>query len=76
MKSYINNQGKKVIIREMPDPYLLNSYYYCRKRIRVLKKATKSLPKNEVKIYIEDTENREQSLLTEIKRRKLTIKPT
>ena len=34
---YINNKGKMVVIAEMVDAYLLNSYAYFKKRLELLK---------------------------------------
>lgn len=37
VKSYLNNKGQVVIIAEMVDAYLLNSYAYYKKRMEAAK---------------------------------------
>ena len=37
IKSYLNNKGKEVVIIDMVDAYLLNSYAYYKKRAELIK---------------------------------------
>ena len=36
MKSYINKEGKEVVIAEMPDAYLINSYTKYKKNVMLI----------------------------------------
>lgn len=65
MKSYINNKGVVVVIAEMPDAYLLNSYTYYKKRLELLK------PDSFMSDYDVEIANRAKALKAEIERRKL-----
>lgn len=65
IKKYLNNKGKVVIIAEMPDAYLLNSYAYYKKRMEV---AQSEGFMNEYDVELSD---RVEALKAEIDRRKL-----
>ena len=65
MKSYINNKGKIVIIKDMPDAYLLNSYAYHKKRAEAVKSESF------MSEYDIELQRRIEALRTEIMRRKL-----
>jgi hypothetical protein len=73
MDSYISNSGKKVIIREMASPYLLNSYSYYNNRLEIMKKQ---LYKNkQILDYFDRLQNQVDSLWSEIERRNLLPTP-
>ena len=63
--SYINNKGRVVIIVEMVDAYLLNSYAYYKKRLELIK-AEAFMSEYDVGLL-----NRVEALKREIDRRKL-----
>ena len=43
---YIGNSGDKVVIANMPDSYLLNSYVKYKKRVELLEKAESKFSKS------------------------------
>lgn len=65
LNSYLNNKGKVVVISEMVDAYLLNSYAYYKKRLESSK--TESFMSE----YDIDLLDRVKSLKAEIDKRKL-----
>lgn len=62
---YLNNKGQVVVIAEMVDAYLLNSYAYYKKRTEVLK--TESFMSE----YDVELAERVKALKAEIDKRKL-----
>lgn len=71
MKSYINKEGKEVVIAEMPDAYLINSYAKQKKRFDDLKKRLEDNPSLAVMIsqQMADIENLVLNLKAEVNKR-------
>lgn len=65
ISKYLNNKGEVVVIAEMVDAYLLNSYSYYKKRMDAVKQE--SFMSN----YDIELAERVKSLKAEILRRKL-----
>lgn len=70
---YVNNAGKTIIIKNMPGPYLLNSYGYYKKRLDLMDEQfgnNKNIAKyrDKVKIQVD-------SLWAEIQERNLLPTP-
>lgn len=65
IKSYLNNKGKVVVIKDMVDAYLLNSYAYYKKRMEVAKQESF------MSDYDVELSERVEALKAEINRRKL-----
>jgi len=65
IKEYLNNKGQRVVIADMVDAYLLNSYAYYKKRMGVLK------IESFMSEYDVELAERVEALKAEINRRKL-----
>ena len=74
MKSYINNSGKKIVIADMPGPYLLNSYSYYNARLVLLRKGFGK--RAEITEYYKRLKNQVDSLWSEIQKRNLLTSPS
>ena len=70
--SYINNKGKTVVIAEMVDAYLLNSYAYYNNRCKLIKEKGNS-PFTDG--YYNELSERVAALKAEIDKRKLLETP-
>lgn len=62
---YLNNKGQEVVIAEMVDAYLLNSYAYYKKRMELIK------VESFMSEYDVELADRVKSLKAEIDKRKL-----
>lgn len=65
IKEYLNNKGKVIVIVEMVDAYLLNSYAYYKKRLEAAKSESF------MSEYDVELADRVAALKAEIERRKL-----
>lgn len=65
MKYYINDKGQRILIAEMPDAYLLNSYAKQNKRLQEIMKRLKDNPT--LAVYISQEVNTIQLLINDLR---------
>ncbi len=73
MKDYINQKGKRIVIREMANPYLLNSYSFYKARLETI--DSKLLGNPNISKYKKRLQQQVNFLWLEIKKRKLIQEP-
>ncbi len=75
IKSYVSDSGKKVVISQMPDAYLLNAFAKYKKRMELLDKTGSNLnvaTGSKIQTYVGLIRSIAWSLKLEIEKRGLT----